>query len=555
MTGQGALSLATGAARRKTTFRRISQMAKVLVSDPVAAEGVAILRRAGLDVDVRTGLTKDELIQTIGEYDALAVRSETKVTADVLEAASRLKIIGRAGVGVDNIDVETATRRGVLVVNSPEGNTIAAAELTVALLLSLSRNIPQAHGSMKAGEWKRSKYVGVEVYGKTAGVIGLGKIGREVAKRLLGMEMSVLAYDPFLSPEQAAALGVKLVDLDTLYRHADYITVHVPKTKETAGMIGEAQIAQMKDGIRLVNVARGGIMQEAAVLAGLQSGKVAGAAIDVWEAEPTAPDNPLALHPNVVATPHLGASTEEAQVGVAVDIAEQIVDVLQGGVARSAVNMPSLAADMLAQTAPYLKLAEKIGSLQSQLSSSGIVAMDVLYEGDFAQNQIVHLTRALMKGLLSPILSSAVNYVNAPTLAGQRGIRLTESRREESASDEYRSRLVVKATAQSGKTCTIEGTVFGKSDARIVAIDGYRMDFKPEGFHIITRHTDKPGIVGKVGTLLGANGVNIAGMYLGRTESLGRAVMALSLDAAAPDAVMQQLAAMEGMEYARLVEL
>jgi D-3-phosphoglycerate dehydrogenase len=530
-------------------------MAKVLVSDPVAAEGVAILRRAGLEVDVRTGLTKEELIQTIGDYDALAVRSETKVTADVLEAASRLKIIGRAGVGVDNIDVESATRRGVLVVNSPEGNTIAAAELTVTLLLSLSRNVPQAHSSMKAGEWKRSKFVGVEVYGKTAGVIGLGKIGREVAKRLLGMEMTVLAYDPFLSAEQASALGVRLVDLDTLYRHADYITVHVPKTKETAGMIGEAQIAQMKDGVRLINVARGGIMQEAAILAGLQSGKIAGAAVDVWEAEPTAPDNPLALHPNVVATPHLGASTEEAQVGVAVDIAEQIVDVLQGGVARSAVNMPSLAADMLAQTAPYLKLAEKIGSLQSQLSSSGIVAMDVLYEGDFAQNQIVHLTRALMKGLLSPILSSAVNYVNAPTLAQQRGIRLTESRREESASDEYRSRIVVKATALSGKTCTIEGTIFGKTDARIVAIDGYRMDFKPEGYHVITRHTDKPGIVGRVGTLLGANGVNIAGMYLGRTESLGRAVMALSLDAPAPDDVMQQLVAMEGMEYARLVEL
>jgi D-3-phosphoglycerate dehydrogenase / 2-oxoglutarate reductase len=311
----------------------------------------------------------------------------------------------------------------------------------------------------------------------------------------------------------------------------------------------------MKDGVRLINVARGGIMQEAALLDGLQSGKIAGAAIDVWEAEPTPADNPLALHPNVVATPHLGASTEEAQVGVAVDIAEQIADVLAGGVARSAVNMPSLAADLLAQTAPYLRLAEKIGSLQSQLSSSGIVAMDVLYEGDFAPNQIVHLTRALMKGLLSPILSSAVNYVNAPTLAQQRGIRLTESRREESVSDEYRSRLIVKASAQSGKTCTIEGTVFGKSDARLVAIDGYRMDFKPEGYLIITRHTDKPGIVGKVGTLLGANHANIAGMFLGRASAMGHAVMALSLDGPVSHDVMQQIVAMEGMEYARLVEL
>ena len=390
-------------------------MAKVLVSDPVAQEGVAILQRAGFTVDVRTGMKKEELIAIIGEYDALAVRSETKVTADVLDAATNLKIIGRAGVGVDNIDVERATQRGILVVNSPEGNTIAAAELSVTLLLTLSRNVAPAAASMKAGEWKRSKFVGVEVYGKTAGVIGLGKIGREVAKRLLGLEMRVLAYDPFASRDQAAALGVELVDLDTIYRQSDYITVHVPKTKDTAGMIGAEQIAVMKDGVRLINVARGGIMQEAAILDGLNSGKVGGAAIDVWDAEPTAPDNPLALHPKTVATPHLGASTEEAQVGVAVDIAEQIVDVLNGRMARAAVNMPSLPADLLAQTAPYLLLAERIGSMQSQLSTSGVISVDVLYEGDFAQNQTVHLTRALMKGLLSPILAAGGELCQCPS--------------------------------------------------------------------------------------------------------------------------------------------
>ncbi len=530
-------------------------MAKVLVSDPVAAEGVAILRRGGLEVDVRTGLTPAELIEIIGEYDALAVRSETRVTAEILNAASKLKIIGRAGVGVDNIDVERATQKGILVVNSPEGNTIAAAELSVALLLALSRSIPQAAASMKAGKWDRKRYVGVEVYGKTAGVIGLGKIGREVAKRLLGMEMVVLAYDPFLGREQADALGVRLTDLETLYRQSDYITVHVPKTKDTAGMIGAAQIEMMRDGVRLINVARGGIMQEAALLESIQSGKIAGAAVDVWEAEPTAPDNPLALLPQVIATPHLGASTEEAQVGVAVDIAEQIVDVLQGRPARAAVNMPSLGADVLAQTAPYLALAEKMGSLQTQLASGSLASVEILYQGDFEQSQIVHLTRALMKGLLQPILSESVNYVNAPTLAEARGIRVTESRRSRDAEGEYPELVSVTARTGDNSAHSLSGTVFGRADLRIVALDGYGVDFKPEGHHIITRHTDKPGIVGRVGSILGEESVNIAGMYLGRSSESGRAVMALSLDQPAPPSVMAQIAAMEGMESARLVEL
>lgn len=530
-------------------------MAKILVSDPVAEEGIAVLRRAGHEVDVRTGLKPAELIEIIGPYEALAVRSETKVTGDVLDAAPNLKIIGRAGVGVDNIDVERATQKGVLVVNSPEGNTIAAAELTVAMLLALARNIGQAHQSMKAGEWKRSKYVGVEVYGKTAGVIGLGKIGREVAKRLVGMQMEVLAFDPFLSPQQAEELGVRLVDLEALYRESDYITVHVPKTKDTNGMIGAEQIAQMKPGVRLINVARGGIMQEGALLAALNAGTVAGAAIDVWETEPTAPDNPLALHERVLATPHLGASTEEAQVGVAVDIAEQIVDVLGGKPARAAVNMPGLAPDVLTKTLPFLHLAEQIGSLHSQLSTSGVVSVEVLYEGDFETGQLVHLTRALMKGLLSPILSASVNYVNAPTLAAQRGIRLTESRASRGA--EYENLITVRATALSGRNAVISGTLFGRSESRVVSIDGYRMDFRPEGFHLITRHTDRPGIVGRVGTLLGANGVNIAGMFLGRDNggADGRAVMAMSLDNPVLPDVMAQIGAMEGMEAARLVEL
>jgi D-3-phosphoglycerate dehydrogenase / 2-oxoglutarate reductase len=312
-------------------------------------------------------------------------------------------------------------------------------------------------------------------------------------------------------------------------------------------------VETMRDGVRLINVARGGIIQETALLDALNSGKVAGAAVDVWEQEPTNPDNPLALHPKVVATPHLGASTEEAQVGVAVDIAEQIVEVLEGRSARAAVNMPSLAADVLARTAPYLWLAEKIGSLHAQLAEGNTASVEVLYEGDFEGSQLVHITRALMKGLLSPVLSESVNYVNAPTLAAARGIRVTESR--SGRNEEYPNLMTVTATYGSGERREISGAVFGKSDARVVAMDGYNMDFRPEGFHIITRHNDRPGMVGRVGTLLGENAVNIAGMYLGREKPLGYAVMALSVDNAAPEPVMEEIRAMEGMQFARLVEL
>jgi D-3-phosphoglycerate dehydrogenase len=405
---------------------------------------------------------------------------------------------------------------------------------------------------MKSGEWKRSKFVGIEVYGKTVGVIGLGKIGREVAKRLRAMEMTILAYDPFLSPEQAEALGIQLVDLPTLYRRSDYITVHVPKTKETMGMIGAEELAQMQDGVRLINVARGGIIQEAALLEALNAGKVAGAALDVWETEPTPADNPLVLHPHVVATPHLGASTEEAQVGVAVDIAEQIVTVLSGGSARAAVNMPSLAADVLARTAPYLRLAEKMGSLQAQLAKGSITAVEVRYEGDFEAAQTVHLTRALLKGLLTPALSESVNYVNAPLLATERGIKVTESKC--GRGDEHALQLTVITTDVNG-THPTTGTVYGKNDPHITVLDGYVMAFRPEGHHLMVRNHDRPGMVGRIGTLLGEQKVNIAGMYLGRDEKDGTAVMALSLDSTAPDAILDTIREIDGIRSVRLVSL
>ena len=526
-------------------------MPRVLVSDPIAPEGIAILKQVA-DVDVKTGLPKEELASIIGDYDALAVRSETKVTAEILEKATKLKIIGRAGVGVDNIDVAKATERGVLVVNSPEGNTMAAAELTVAMLLALARNIPQADATLRVGEWKRSKYMGSEIYGKTLGVIGLGKIGREVAKRLQAFEMKVIGYDPYLKPEQAEAIGIRLVDLPTLYKESDYITVHVPKTKETAGMIAAEQIATMKPTVRLINVARGGIIDEAALAEAAKSGRIAGAAIDVFSVEPATADNPLLGIPNIITTPHLGASTEEAQVNVAIDIAEQIVDVLNGKPARAAVNMPSVSADMLVRLEPYLTLGEKIGSLMSQMSKSGVQAFEVLYNGDdFESLPTVHITRAVMKGVLQSVVPDSVNYVNAPTLAAARGIKVTESRVQ---NDTHSCLLTVRAHTMNNVR-EICGTVFGRHDIRIVHIDGYRVDIVPKGAMIVTEHTDRPGIIGKVGTLLGTNNVNIAGMHVGRESEGQKALMVLMIDSPVGDDITDQIKQIDGMESVRHVDL
>ena len=526
-------------------------MPKVLVADPIAPEGIEILKTVA-EVDVKTGLSKDELAAIIGDYDALAVRSETKVTAEIIAAANKLKIIGRAGVGVDNIDVEAATNRGILVVNSPEGNTLAAAELTVAMLLALARNIAPADQTLRGGKWDRKKYMGSEVYGKTLGVVGLGKIGREVVSRLQAFGMSILGYDPYLKPEQAESLGIKLVDLDTLYKESDYITVHVPKTKETTGMINADKIALMKPTVRLINVARGGIMDEAAVAEAAKSGRIAGAAIDVFTTEPAPADNPLLGIPNVLTTPHLGASTEEAQVNVAIDIAEQIVDVLNGKPARAAVNMPSVSADMLGRLQPYLTLAEKIGSLHAQLTSSPISEVDVVYAGDFENLPTVHLTRAVLKGLLEPVVQEGVNYVNAPTLAAARGIKITESRTP--VSGEGGCVLTVRKRGGNAER-EICGTVLSKDNIRILYIDGYRVDIRPSGPMLVTQHTDRPGVIGKVGTLLGEAGINIAGMHVGRESEGQGALMVLKLDTPTPEALLEQIRKVDGMETVRLVQL
>lgn len=533
-----------------TKGRREIQMARVLVSDPIAQEGIDILKKAA-DVDVKTGMPKEELISIIKDYDALAVRSETKVTADVLAAAKNLKIIGRAGVGVDNIDVPEATRRGVMVVNSPGGNTIAAAELTMALLMAMARNIPAATASLQSGEWKRSKFVGVELYSKTLGVVGFGKIGREVAKRSLAFGMEVIATDPFLSEEAAARAGVKLVELDDLIRRSDIITLHLPKNPQTANLIGDAQFAMMKDGVRIVNCARGGIVDEAALAKAIESGKVAGAAIDVYSSEPPAPDNPLIGLARSVTTPHLGASTEEAQINVAIDVAEQIVDVLAGRPARSAVNMPSMSPDEMSLVAPYMRLAEAMGTLAVSITEGGGQMVECSYFGDIARADTNPITRAALVGFLNPSTPENVNYVNSLLLAESRGVRVEETR--SGAHAEYMDLMTVKFTTDRAVR-EISGTVFGRGDIRITSIDGFAIDVVPQGRVIVSEHEDKPGIIGSVGQILGSHKINIAGMHVGRQSRGQRAVMVLSVDDPVPADVMKKLEEIEGLEKVRLVE-
>lgn len=525
-------------------------MAKVLVSDPIAQEGIDILKK-GADVDVKIGLSKEELIAAIGEYDALAVRSETKVTADVLAAAANLKIIGRAGVGVDNIDVPEATRRGIIVVNSPGGNTIAAAELTMALLLAMARNIPSANASLKGGEWKRSKYVGVELYKKVLGVVGFGKIGREVARRALSFDMDVIAHDPFLSEEAASRAGVRLVDFDEVITKSDFLTFHLPKNAQTANMINDSQLARMKDGVRIVNCARGGIIEEEALVRAIESGKVAGAAIDVYTQEPTSPENPLLAMPQTVTTPHLGASTEEAQVNVAIDVAEQIIDVLAGNPARSAVNMPAISAEDMTLVSPYSRLAQAMGTLAVATTEGRAETVEVIYYGDIATLDTRPVTRAALVGFLQPVCPENVNNINALILAESRGIRVEETRAGEHP--EFKDLMTVKFHTDKNIR-EVSGTVIGRGDLRITAIDGYAIDVIPQGKVIVSKHIDRPGIIGKVGVILGGNKINIAGMHVGREAQGKLAVMVMAVDDPVPSDVMKQLSEIEGLETVKLVD-
>ncbi|WP_292364552.1 MULTISPECIES: phosphoglycerate dehydrogenase [unclassified Methanoculleus] len=524
---------------------------RVLVSDPLAEEGIDILKEF-CDVDVNTGLTEDQLADIIGNYDALLVRSGTEVTARVIDAGERLKFIGRAGAGVDNIDTEAATRRGIIVANAPEGNTLAATEHTMAMMLSLARNIPQATASLKKGEWKRSKFMGVELNDKVLGIVGFGRIGNEVAKRARAMEMKCIAYDPFISKERAANLGVELVPLDELFRRADVITVHTPLIKETRHVINAETIATMRDGVRLINCARGGIIDEKALADAIASGKVAGAALDVFESEPPT-DSPLLGLDRVIVTPHLGASTVEAQKNVAVSVANQCISVLSGGAAKYVVNAPMIPAEQQALVEPYAMLAQKMGSLLIQLVEGRLESLEITYGGEAAQlPNTKFVTRVILKGMLDPILQVPANIVNAEFVAKERGIRMSETTTEEAQG----FKNIITITAKTDRmTETVSGSVSGPNRARIVSIGGYMTDLTPTGHVVISRHTDKPGVIGKAATILGRVNVNIAGMQVGRHKPGEEALMVLTVDSAVPADAMDEIKKIDGIHTAKHAEI
>jgi D-3-phosphoglycerate dehydrogenase len=524
---------------------------RVLVSDPLAEEGIDILKGFA-DVDVNTGLSEDQLVDIIGNYDALLVRSGTEVTARVIDAGAKLKFIGRAGAGVDNIDTDAATRRGIVVANAPEGNTLAATEHTMAMMLSLARNIPQATASLKKGEWKRSKFMGVELNDKVLGIMGFGRIGREVAKRAQALEMKCIAYDPFITKERAASLGVEMVPLDELFRRADVITVHTPLIKETRHVINAETIATMKDGVRLINCARGGIIDEQALADAIASGKVAGAALDVFENEPPT-DSPVLGLDKVIVTPHLGASTVEAQKNVAISVANQCISVLSGGAAKYVVNAPMIPAEQQAVIEPYAALAQKMGSLLIQLIDGRLESIKITYGGEAAAlPNTKFITRVILKGMLDPILQAPVNFVNAEFVAKERGIKLSETTTEEA----HGFRNIISITAKTDKmTESVSGSVSAPDHARIVSIGGYLTDLTPTGHVVISRHTDKPGIIGKAATILGRVNVNIAGMQVGRHKPGEEALMVLTVDSAVPAEAMEEIKKIDGIHTIKHAEI
>ncbi|MCG6909834.1 MAG: phosphoglycerate dehydrogenase [Deltaproteobacteria bacterium] len=508
---------------------------KVLVSDNLGEVGIEMFRAAeGLDVDVKTGLSPEELAAIIGRYDALIIRSATKVTDALLERAGRLKVVGRAGIGLDNVDIPAATKRGIVVMNTPGGNVVTTAEHTIAMMLSLSRNIPMGTGTMKDGMWEKKKLQGREIYNKILGVIGFGKIGSIVADRARGLKMRVVVHDPVVTPEQIEKAGFESVSLDELYRKADYITIHVPKLKSTIDLLDKAAFAKMKDGVMVINCARGGIVNEKDLYDAIVSGKVAGAALDVFATEPPGA-SPLFELDHVVCTPHLGASTREAQTNVAVAVAEQIIDYLKTGTIVNAVNVPSVTGELLKKMGPLLNLGEKMGSLQAQLISGPLEEVVIEYNGDFQDLDMAPVSTAFMKGLMSPMVKDDVNFVNAKVLAQEMGIKITESARMES--EDYLN-LVTAKVRSTEMTSTVSGTIFGKQDPRIVKIDKFRLEMIPLGHMVLINNIDRPGSIGEIGTTLGDNGINIGRMQVGQEEDGDRNIIFIQTDTQISEKVM-----------------
>ncbi len=514
-------------------------MVKVLISDKMSPLAEQTFKEAGCDVDVITGKTKEELIAMIGDYDGLAIRSSTKVDADVLAAAKNLKVIGRAGIGVDNIDIPAATANGTVVMNTPFGNSTTTAEHAIAMMMALARDIPQASASTHAGKWEKSKFMGVEITCKTFGLIGCGNIGALAAERAIGLKMKVIAYDPFLTPDRATDLGVVKVELDELFAKADFISLHTPLTDTTRGIIGKDAFAKMKDGVRIINCARGGLIDEAALKIALDSGKVAGAALDVFEVEP-AKENALFGHEKVICTPHLGASTSEAQVNVAVQVAEQLSDYLLNGGVTNALNMPSLSAEEAPKLKPYMDLAKQIGGFAGQLTETGLKSITIEYSGHVAALNTKPLTAVVVQGVLSPLMDS-VNMVNAPVIAKERDINVTETKHD--FEGDYHT--LIKLTVVTEKqTRSVSGTLFANSAPRIVEVNEINLEAEIAPNMIYVVNADKPGFIGALGTILGHNGLNIANFNLGRHPNGGQAVALVGVDSAVPQVVLDQLSAL-----------
>jgi len=525
---------------------------KILVSDPLHEKGIDVLEKTeGFEVEVDTSLTHEELLGIIKNYHALVIRSSTKVTEEVIEAAHRLKVIGRAGIGLDNVDIGAASKRGIVVMNTPDGNVITTAEHAVAMLMALSRNIPQAVASMRSRKWEKKLFRGKELFNKTLGVIGIGRIGRIVADRARGMKMNIVAYDPYIPGETIDKMGVEPVSLDGLLARSDCITVHTPFTPETRNLINRECFAKMKRGVLLVNCARGGIVNEHDLYEALKEGIVAGAALDVFEKEPPG-DNPLLDLDNVIATPHLGASTDEAQENVAVAVASQIIDYLKRGTVRNAVNVPSVDGEVLVRLRPYLTLAERLGSLLGQITKGGILEVAVDYIGELANYDTVPLTVSLTKGVLTPIVGDEVNFVNAPVLARERDIRISESKRSEA--EDFTSLITVRMKTTEREN-TVSGTTFGKQDPRIVRVNDFRLEAPLEGHLLLIYNIDTPGTIGAIGTCLGRHRINIATMDVGQVIEQGQNIIMMRTDTPVPVEVQEELLGLGNVKFVQRLEL
>ncbi len=528
-------------------------MPRVLICDKLEAAGIDLLKKAGLEVDNRPGLTGADLAEALHAADGAIVRSGTRITAELLEAPGKLRAVVRAGVGVDNIDVPAATRKGVVVMNTPGGNTVSAAEHTIALMMSLARHIPAADASMKAGKWDRGKYVGAQVAGKTLGVVGLGRIGREVARRAAGLDMKVVGYDPFLAPDRAAQLGIQSVSsLDEILPQCDFVTIHVPMTEETKGLIGERAINLMSRGARLLNVARGGIIDEDALVEALKSGRVAGAALDVFSQEPPPADSPLLKAPNIVLTPHLGASTVEAQEAVAVEAAQLLTDFLTRGVIQCAVNMAAFNRAELDEMRHYVDLARRLGMLQAQMATGPVYKAELVYRGDLARKGTKLLTAAFAAGLLENRLAESVNLINAELLARERGIEIVESAHPHKGDF---SNLLHTEVFSDKKSLIASGTLFGKEYLRLVQLGQYRLESYIDGVLLAFTHRDVPGLIGYIGTVFGKHNVNIASMNVGRQMPGGEAIAVLNLDSPPPDDALKEIKAHEKIYNINVVKL